>query len=167
MYETATEYQLKLIRWQIFATFTWTTSKLGSVASRSSDLWSFFRCECLQRAMKLRELRAVVRWERGEIGDRPHCHALLAGLPSRSVAISNCFAMMHDWETKHGFARIQAVSEHQNPFAYLLKGRDEGHGHRYELRKFDKADRVEVSPAAWHAMSQAAGVRTLPQLRVA
>ncbi len=133
MIETATEFQLKLIRWQFFATFTWKCSTLGSVASRDSDLWGFLRAECQRRGMKLIQLQAAVRWERGEVGDRPHCHALLSGMPSETCKIRNAEIIAGAWLRQFGHAKVKVVSHNleQNPFAYLLlKGRDEGNGHR-------------------------------------
>jgi hypothetical protein len=167
--ETATEFQLKSVGWQYFATFTWKNSTLGSMASRESNLWHFFRKIAEETQVKLIRLPIVVRWERGELGERPHAHALLTGLPQSACNIGQGFTWGAEWNSQHGFAQVKYVAENrgQNPFAYLLKGREEGNGLRYEMRKFDGADRITVSTAAHALFCKAAGVPYFPQLRTA
>jgi hypothetical protein len=167
--ESATEFQLKNVRWQFFATFTWRNTSLGSVASRESNLWNFFRKISEDSQISLMKVPIVVRWEKGELGLRPHAHALLTGLPPSACNIGQAFTWAAEWNQSQGFAQIKLVAEsqEQNPFTYLLKGRDEGHGHRYELRKFDGADRITVSTAAHALFCRNAGVAYFPQLRTA
>jgi len=171
--ETGTEYQLKLVRWDFFGTLTWSGSKLGSVRSREAEVWGFFRDWAESEKVKLFNLPIVVRWERGEIGDRPHAHFLLKQVaPAR---LSACFYRMHQWSTVFGFgfARIRLYhgwgSEHLA--AYTLKDEQDScarsNANRYEIRKFDHADRLCINDAAWRLMCKAAAVPYRPQLRAA
>lgn len=166
MLETGTEYQLKLVRWQFFCTFTWRAGKLGSVSSRESDLWNFLRDWSADYSVKLSHLLVALRWEKGEIGDRPHAHALLAGLPRKGVSVIECYRRANAWNISHGLARIRVITNWGgDPMAYLTKGRDrEGRGLRYEISKYDAADRMVINEAAWGAMCRASGVPHVPQL---
>ena len=158
MLPTATEFQLQLLRWQFFATFTWRGGKLGSVASRSRDLFEFLRERYAEFGHSLGSRCFVVRFERGELGDRPHAHALLAGFPRATIA--DAFYYMHCWNEEYGYSKFARYDPQQlgDAIGYVSKvPRSGGEGMRYELRKFDRADRMIVSPAAWRAMCVAVG----------
>lgn len=165
----ATEYQLQLIDWQFFGTATWSPKALGSCLSRETDLWQFLRAWVKEKSeLRLFQHPSIVRWERGEIGDRPHAHFLISGFPSKTVNKTVCFQQMHKWE-KFGFMRLR-------PFrgrclsarilaAYVEKPSRAYDGNRYELVKFDKADRLCVSDSAWRKMLAVSGADYVPQAR--
>jgi hypothetical protein len=107
----------------------------------------------------LEQLAFVIRWERGEISGLPHCHILISRCPQGSINPSTCFAMKNTW--KHGLADVRLF----NPYLgdgckYISKGRfstaaDCESANTYELRKFNRADWLYISPGAWAAMRQA------------
>jgi hypothetical protein len=166
--ESATEYQLKFIHWSFFGTLTWSGAQLGSVQSRETQVWEFLREWAAMLSVKLLALPIVIRWERGEIGDRPHCHFLMKA-PDR-VNIGMCFFQMHRWNERYGFAKIRLYHPLIDWARYTVKGlesasRDGSNANKYELGKFDQADRLDINPAAWLAMSRAAGVKFAPAHR--
>src|SRR6266403_6282993 len=48
-----------------------------------------------------RELVYVTRWERGEIGGRPHPHLFLGGMRNVTNFISMSWILIHDWRKQH------------------------------------------------------------------
>lgn len=177
--ESATEYQLKLVSWTYFCTFTWSASQLGSVRSRESQIWDFFRewveyerNETQLPQVNLARTPIVIRWERGETGDRPHAHALIQC--TLRGQLTACFYRMHQWNTVHGygFARIRLYDGVTNFADYCAQGltaesarNDLSNANSYELGKFDFADRLCINSAAWRVMCKTAGVPYVPQLR--
>lgn len=171
--ETATEYQLKLIRWSFFGTLTWASSTLGSVRSRERQVWEYFERWADSEQVRLAQLPIALRWERGEIGDRPHAHFLLK--QERAARLAACFYRMHEWNTVLGlgFARVRLYHPAIDWSDYIVKDldgesvrNDASNANRYELRKFDHADRLEINGAAWHLICKAAGVQTVAQNRL-
>jgi hypothetical protein len=167
---TATEYQLRLIDWQMFVTVTWSSKTLGSCRSREMQLWQFFRewCKCMD--MKLYDLQVVVRWERGEFGDRPHAHCLIAGLPENKVHINECFRQMQRWNDYYGIARFRLFREHSNRAgaclaSYIRKPSRAKDGNTYEMSKFDQADRMTINESAWNRMLAVSGAEPVAQAR--
>jgi hypothetical protein len=156
------QYQLALVHWQFFGTATWRASQLGSYRSREVDLWNFLGDFTRFRAYdNLAALPIVVRWEKGELGDRPHAHFVLGGLIEDFVNKTSCFVGMHRWHQQSGQMRLRLMSgsHHgipKNSVSYLLKNAALG-GDCYEIDKFDRADRVCLTPGAWERMCQATG----------
>lgn len=168
--ESALEYQLKLIRWTFFGTLTWKESTLGSCRSREREVWEYFRKWAAELKTKLVDLPIALRWERGEVGDRPHAHFLL--LQQRKHAtIAQCFWHMHRWDVigGYGFARIRLYDPTHDLEHYTAKDlavcSDASKRNAYEVPKFDRADRVCINDAAWRMMCNAAGAKHAPQLR--
>jgi hypothetical protein len=166
--ETATEFQLKLVRWQFFVTVTWSASQLGSYQSRETDFWNWMRDWALREKLRLAQLPIALRWERGEHGDRPHAHALIAGFDRLlSVSENTCWRQMRKWE-QYGFARVYQYDPYNpaNIHSYVSKLRaNRSRANQYEIGKFDMADRLCINDAAWKLMLQAVDAPYMAQTR--
>jgi hypothetical protein len=169
--ESATEWLLKLIVWEFFCTLTWDSRARSCVRKRRLHVTRWLRYWARTVGKQPDELAFVIRWERGEIGGLPHCHILISRFPEPSLNPSTCFAMKNTW--KHGFAQVRLF----NPYAegdvarYLSKGRfssaaDCEGANTYELRKFNRADWIYISPGTWAEMREArtVGMRMSPLL---
>jgi hypothetical protein len=174
--ENATEFMLKNVQWDFFGTLTWSAGKLGSVRSRDRDAWGFFRDWATFQGVRLHALPVVLRWERGEIGDRPHAHFLLKHFDKPTVG--QCFFRMHCWNTisGFGFARVRLYHSNLVDFAqYVTKDLQQSavrssevsNANKYELGKFDYCDRLCINDAAWRLVCEGAGVPYFPQTRSA
>jgi hypothetical protein len=178
--ETATEFELRLVRWQFFGTFTWSASQLGSCQKRENDFWSFMRDWTELNSVKLVSLPIALRWERGDIGERPHAHALIAGMTK--VTINEGFKWSRLWNhqrscrggkckgCKYGFAKIRLFDpfEETNPYSYIEKHANKiSRNNKYEVGKFDYADRLVITDAAWRIMLASVGAEYIPQHRTA
>ena len=157
--ESATEWLLKLIVWEFFCTFTWSSRERSCARKRRTHVtrWLRYWARTVRPGVAdpLGQLAFVIRWERGEIGGLPHCHILISRFPERSINPSTCFAMKNTW--KHGISQIRLY----DPYApgdvskYLSKGRfssaaDCEGANTYELRKFNRADWLYISSGAWY-----------------
>lgn len=165
---TATEYQLSLIDWQFFGTATWRSSMLGTIKSREKQLWNFLKdFTCFRTLSKFNDIPIVIRWERGEIGERPHAHYLLAGILPPFVNITSCFKAMHYWHESYGLGRVRlfgAMSKAMQTRRYVLMN-ERNRADVYELGKFDHADRLVINDAAWRRMLDATATAYVSQLR--
>lgn len=169
---TATEYLLKLVDWQFFATFTWSEANLGSCRRREQQVWEFLRGVAQRHGGKrLAQLPIALRWEKGEHGDRPHAHALLGGLPGEKVNKAFCYMIAGSWGKDYGFGRWRTYDYHQQAETaetYLQKMRGSvSQANQYEVGKFDRADRLIINEAAWRQMCKAQGTAYRPQLLTA
>jgi hypothetical protein len=100
----------------------------------------------------------VTRWERGEVGDRPHCHLLITSLPKNVVHLTTCFRLMSAW--KHGISQVRLYEPSRNGEAYMTKGKfsyswAQG-ANAYELKKFnsEELDALFISPRAMQMMME-------------
>jgi hypothetical protein len=165
--ESATEYQLKLLRWQFFATYTWSPDRAGSFPFRRKvlerHLGNFAKKVC--GIIVTEELPFAVRWERGETGGHPHCHLLIAGAPPSAVNLNTCFATKNSW--KWGVAQVRLYDPQLNGQAYMQKGRFSSQwaqgANAYELKKFNgrNLDLLHISRGAMKLMMWAKGVTEL------
>ncbi len=173
---TSLEWQLRLIAWDFFATLTWDEVELTTPSSRRKHVerwierWAAHVC-----GLKSRHIAWVVRFERGELGGRPHCHLLISRIPSRFINLSMCFHMMNMWMHKHpcectngntevcgrGISRVRLYDPSAGGVPYMLKGKfgvewTQG-ANNYELKKFnsDDCDALFISPRAWQEMVEA------------
>lgn len=173
------EWQLRLIRWDFFATLTWDDVELTTPSSRRNHVsrwilrWATHVC-----ALQVRHIAWVTRWERGEAGDRPHCHLLIGRIPTRLINVHICFRIKEMWEHQypckcknrskgnfpqcsHGIAQIRLYDPTVNGESYMTKGRFSGEwaqgANAYELKKFntDDCDALEINPRAWQEMLEA------------
>jgi hypothetical protein len=162
--ESATEWLLKLIVWEFFCTLTWNSRARSCGRKRQTHVTRWLRYWARRVrpgvADPLGQLAFVIRWERGEIGGLPHCHILISRIPERSINRSTCFAMKNTW--KHGIAQVRLYDPYTpgDVSRYLSKGRfssaaDCEGANTYELRKFDRADWLYISPGAWAEMREA------------
>jgi len=160
---------LSLVDWQVFGTCTWRPSQLSSARRREDHLWSFLKETTEEkRSCKFYDLPVAVRWEKGEIGDLPHAHFLLAGL--ERVTLDWCYKTAEKWNQRCGLARVRFFGDAagEDTVSYMTKKLQFVHGRdRYELGKFSFADRLCINDAAWHLMCTRSGVASVPQLRSA
>jgi hypothetical protein len=172
MVEGGIEYQLKLVTWDFFGTLTWNNAHLGSARTREFQAWEFFREWTRELQVRLALVPIVVRWEKGEWGERPHAHFLLKQFPIKEAFISQCFWHMHQWSSinGYGFARIRLYNAHNgmNDDGYVAKCLEctqvqlaacESNANKYELGKFSYCDRLVINPAARRVMIEAAHAR--------
>jgi hypothetical protein len=95
-------------------------------------------------------IRWALRYELGEVTQRPHFHALVAGLPASAANVATCFSIMRTWE-KHGGgqARVRVYDSTLAGVEYILKGVDEAYfscgNNWYELGKFGGRCSVTLS----------------------
>lgn len=96
----------------------------------------------------------VLRHERGEVGDRPHFHFLIRGLPRSMTGRHYRLAAMERWEALGGgMARIRRFDETQAGVAYTLKNLG---ANAYEMSKFalNDPEAVTLSPALLEALAK-------------
>jgi uncharacterized membrane protein YgcG len=74
--ESATEWLLKLIVWEFFCTFTWSSRARSCARKRRTHVtrWLRYWARTVRPGVAdpLGDLAVVIRWERGEIGGLPH-----------------------------------------------------------------------------------------------
>ncbi len=170
----ATSFQLHLVNWQFFGTATWRSSKLGTIKSREDELWDFLKWfVCFRTLNHFAKVPITVRWERGELGGRPHAHYLIGGLLPKFVNLTSCFQASHEWHQRCGLGRLRLVSTSQDGASgaiirYLQKQESTCSGEgadAYELGKFGKSDRLIINDAAWRLMLHALSVPYKAQAR--
>ena len=163
---TAIEYLLTLADWQLFGSLTWSDSQLGSVRKRQSNVDEFLRERCTRVGFCLSDLPLVIRWERGEQTERPHCHFLLSGLPETSLTRNECYTWNALWFRKYGLARVRLydpalraeVAEYMTPpDPEWVRQSDIHQANRYERHKFDLCDSLTVNDAAWSRWQRLTG----------
>jgi hypothetical protein len=134
--ESATEWLLKLIVWELFCTLTWSSQARSCGRKRRAHVtrWLRYWGRTVRPSVTdpLEQLAFVIRWERGEIGGLPHCHILISRFLERSINPSTCFAMKNTW--KHGIAQVRLydpyapgdVSRYLSKGPFLVSGRLRG-----------------------------------------
>lgn len=143
------KHLLDYIAWQFFSTLTLKTLR----ASESTRLKMFFalvRGLADNFGVHFFNVMWALRREKGEQTDRPHFHALIAGLPEHAVTLSTNFSLMREWENYGGgIARVRVYDSRLAGVEYVLKGIDEAYSRAganwYELRKFSGACDVMLS----------------------
>jgi hypothetical protein len=177
--ETSLEWQLKLIPWDFFATLTWEDVETTSPSSRRHhvahwiDRWAARVC-----GLKSQHIAWATRWERGEIGDRPHCHLLIGRIPRRHISITVTYILKHIWQHRptcictpgkkhkemcgHGLAQIRLYDPSAAGVPYMCKGKvgsdwSYSGANAYELRKYNSVDldALYISPRAQQEMVEA------------
>lgn len=150
---TADEWKiLKLVDyWQFFISPTF--AELGTKSGRIQRVNNWLRWVARQGSTTKRYLIYVVRWERGEIGGRPHCHLFLGGMKGVTNSISMAFRLQHDWRQRHGHCDVRPFDRgHLSKSANYVGGdvpdwkkNDLDWGkNRYEIGKFGGAGDYNV-----------------------
>jgi hypothetical protein len=163
---TATEYQLKLVDWQFFATCTWSASALGTAPSRETEQWNWLRDWAIREGCRLAQLPIALRWEKGENGDRPHSHLLISGFPPNAVSIRRCFRQARIWLSKYGLCNVRVYDPKipGNVYTYVSKMRAKYSAmNQYEICKYDRADRLIINDSAWKLMLRETDAVYVPQ----
>lgn len=147
---------LRLVRWNLFATFTFDSrtghpSEIPSEAVQCKMFFTAARGLAKISGVHFHSLFWILRAERGEKNGRPHLHALFAGIPTRFVNERSCLALMSIWEHQRGggIARCRVVSSASDALDYTLKDLDKEFEKRgadwYEFAKFGGRSIVTLS----------------------
>lgn len=133
---------------------------VGTHSSRVHRLKNFLELAGKHGSTSYRYLIYVVRWERGELGGRPHCHLFLGGLKFTNI-ISMRHILIADWRKLNNQSRVSVsifnrqlldrgawyVANKQN--ALTTEG-----GLQYEVSKFSRAAIVHFSKHAEEVLDQ-------------
>lgn len=142
------------INWDVFGTNTFKAVKPVPVLFQYQ--WDFFHALARTYQLPYRELLIALRFERGEIGGRPHFHYLLGqpkALNNRSlahVAIATWKSLMDDARTScRPYLPCGSAAQ------YLMKdvGWNPAVANDYETRKFDLADDAVLSSAVHRCLA--------------
>jgi len=137
---------LSRVAWDLFGTITF-QGKVPRPNKAFGQAWEHFRCASRLTGTRYDHLLIALRWERGEIGGRPHFHYLLGGtLTSNRMSLSKM--LEREWVVRTGgFPEIRPFDISRNGCAYVSKCMDitGSGGDIFELRKFDRAEVVVVS----------------------
>jgi hypothetical protein len=87
---------LNRIRWQFFWTGTFANPMPGPHRRRNM-LFAFLRTVAALQKVHFKRMLWVARDELGEVGGRPHYHALLGGFDPRRYNLTSCFAVLDCW----------------------------------------------------------------------
>lgn len=142
--------------WQYFITPTF--SEVGTHSGRVQRVNNWLRKIARYGSATKRYLIYVVRWERGECGDRPHCHIFLGGMTTTNV-ISLRWILINSWE--HGRIDVRHFDRGRiRKGANYLGGDSDWEKNRYEIGKFRTADIVHFSRHADEVLAQLQGIAT-------
>lgn len=141
---------LALLNWDVFATYTF-KNPLPIERRCWRLIWRHLHEASQSFGRPYSKLLIALRSERGEVGDRFHFHLILGGSGS-----SNFHSMSH-W-LAHEWARLTQGHAEVRPWDPQLAGADYlekclGGGNLYELGKFNKADRLELSASVFRAVN--------------
>jgi len=149
---------LDSVPWQIFLTGTLKTEITSERLVRLC-WWNFLEAFCTRFKGDVRKYRHFcdyfVRIERGELGDRWHCHALIR-LPNRRATKRLAFAIKAIWQAipAAGISRTRLITSVQPDGSsttladYLCKLEE----NKYEGSKFPGADSFILSPSLLHGV---------------
>ena len=143
------KHLLDNIPWQFFCTFTFKSLKLRECVLTEMYI-ALLRVTAQNFRVHPSRLLWALRHELGEQTQRPHFHALIAGLPASGVNVSTCFSLMKTWENLGGgIARVRIYDPTLTGVEYVLKGVDEAYfssgANWYELGKFGSRCDVMLS----------------------
>ncbi len=153
--ETAWQFQLNLVPWQVFFHLSF-RALTPSVNARVARVKRLVRAIAGYYKVCEDDLAYVVRLENGEITGRPHAHMLLSRLPRSGGSTSSCMVYKNWWNKIAGNAVVKPFRPDLAGVAYLTDGlSDYNAGNQYEMRKFGSADAIVVSPMARMEMLRA------------
>lgn len=138
---------LALLRWNVFTTLTF-KNPLPIERRRWRLAWRHLHQVSGFLGVPYSALFIALRSEHGEQGDRPHFHYLLGGWKTRNI-YTDVHRMEHSWKvlSDGGHPEIR-------PYDPQLAGADYiegclGGGNLYELGKFNRSDRLELSASVF------------------
>lgn len=142
-------YSLSLLEWDFFGTLTF-KNPLPKQSTRWAEAYRHLHRigEIAQRPYS--ELRIALRYELGELNERPHFHYLIGELRS-----SNLHTVLHraayDWHKSNGgHAEIRLYVPQMDGEAYVDKTLG---GNLYEVGKFNKAGELVLSRSVLRAIA--------------
>lgn len=160
---TSWEWQIMLLaeQWQFFVTLTW--ANLGTRWKRRHQVRNWLRQWASRRGTCETQLPYVLRWERGELGDRPHCHLFLGGLVLAKDYVQECYRAQHAWKAGIAEVRLFDPARALGGAAYVAGNTRNKRkfsapyasgANLYEIRKFGRVgdDSIYVSRRAWELM---------------
>lgn len=155
-------YVLSLHRWQLFGSLTFRSGALPE-RLRVSMFKRLLRETARDFGLYFPSLVWALRHERGEIGNRMHCHCLIHGLPQDAIQERTCLALKVRWEQLGGgFARMSVFDQALDGIDYLTKclGMDLAGGDCYESAKFGQGScDLTLSAGVWRPSRFARGKR--------
>jgi len=143
------KHLLESIEWQFFCTYTFKRVEV-SEAVWLKMYFSLVRERAEFYGVHFSKLLWVLRKEKGEATQRPHFHALIAGLPNSALHNTDCLAFMTSWERfGGGIARVRLYDKTLTGVEYVMKGVDTAFTNAganwYELSKFGASCDVMLS----------------------
>lgn len=131
------------INWDIFASLTF-AGKLPIQRRAWRLAWMHLFRAAQSCGVPYSKALIALRSEHGELGDRLHFHYLLGGMEESNL-YSLAFRLAYDWKCATGGAHAEI-----RPYDPQLAGADYiekclGGGNLYELGKFNRSDRLELS----------------------
>lgn len=179
--KTGLLYQLGSVPWDWFGTLTFGLRKVPvesvnaetgevekkfkivggrvpPVADRYSMFFQWLRAQ--EKHWNLKYTQWILRHEKGEVGERPHFHFLIRGLPKGANTRHFRLAAMNRWELLGGgMARIRWFDNvdhggEKDAVGYVLKNLG---ANAYELGKFElEGTDLKLSPALLLALQEKA-----------
>lgn len=131
-------YILQFVPWQFICHLTFKSEFLPEHV-RLSVFHAWVREVAGWHKIHFPRLLWGLRMERGEITQRRHFHALIAGLPEHAITETTCFAMKNEWENRGGgMARVMMFDPSLNGPGYIADSLGGGSigGDVYESSKF-------------------------------
>jgi hypothetical protein len=146
--QTSYAWELNLVEWQLFLHLSF-RALMPSFDKRLAKCKRLIRQIAHTHSLQPTLLPVVIRFENGERTGRPHCHAVLAGLPTKGADTASRMAIRAWWKRIAGFAVINPFAPSLPGVAYLTDGLHQWDaGTAYEVSKFGTADAIYVSPMA-------------------
>lgn len=148
MFETLTR-----VNWDVFGHLTFKALKPRPVLY--SYVWRLVRHVSDVSGRPYRELLVALRYERGEMGGRPHFHVLVGGTKAPNMTTLS-FQLVDWWKKTTGSQQVRF-----RPYCpcggaedYLIKecGWNFAGANGYELGKFDRADDVTLSRSVFRCL---------------
>lgn len=141
---------LALLPWQVFSTYTF-KNPLPKERCRWRLVWRHLHQVSEFLGVPYSRLLIAVRCEHGELGDRPHFHSLLGGWQSRNIH-TEAHQMEDNWKrlTQGGHPVVRAYDRSLKGADYIEKCL--GGGNLYELGKFNRSDRLELSASVFRCV---------------
>jgi len=136
---------LSVLRWDVFATSTF-KNPLPIERRRWRLAWGHLHALAESLGTPYGRLLIALRAEHGELGDRPHFHYLLGGTRASNLH-SLCHWLAYDWHKRsQGHLEVRLYNPSLAGADYI---EDCLGANSYEVGKFNRADRLEVSSAVF------------------